>query len=267
MLTRRPSAFASTAVAQAILLLPLGSCSTEPSELKIANEDFCSDPRIVQEMQRQDPKLQPAKPWCSASSIAFRDDGNVQDIAVAQVSRGIAQSGDMLWGVDDSIIRLPDDRLVNLGPNAPLPVPNKLLVHLMEALNISATQPQAHAILKFYSDFLEPTKRGYCVTYEMNPPFEGQLNQCSSLEPFSGDVSYMPGATDWQEAHEAACGLVPSGSDDCSVLSMNLETGAQGQLQYVVEVRFRSPAAYNTTYQRSFYLIDVMTGVASPRGQ
>ena len=213
----------AAAISLCVLILPLASCASKPSERMVAIEDFCSDPRIVVEMQRQDRKLQPmGQPWCQASKVPFRRDGEVTDIPVASVQRGFAQSYDMIWGVSDSIIRLPEDRLVNLGPNAPVPFSAILESHLVRVLGMqrNAAIPQHYQFDRFYSAFLELTESGYCMFYEMKPPFAGRLNQCSRMEQFSGEVSYLPGITTWQEAKEIACGFAESG---CPIYSMSLE--------------------------------------------
>jgi hypothetical protein len=225
----------------------------------VAIEDFCSDPRIVAEMQRQDPKLQPmGQPKCDASKVAFRRDGETIDIPVAQVFRGFAQSYDMIWGVSDSIIRLPEDRLVNLGPHAPVPFTEILKSHLARVLDmrLGAAVPQYYQFESFYSAFLESTDSGYCRFYEMKPPFAGQLSLCSRMEKFSGEVSYAPGATTWQEAKEIACGFSESG---CSIYSMSLAANAQGRATYVVLLR--------VGHRCHFYDIDAMSGTPSRRGQ
>ncbi len=255
---RRPSTCLAVAICLGLLLPSLASCASKYTEPMVAIEDFCSDPRILVEMQHQDPKLEMGQPWCKASKVSFRRDGELTEIAVAQVLRGWAFSGDVGYGVSDSIIRLPEDRLVNLGPNAPVPVRSAGLVerHLTQSLDMQIARPATYQFDRFYSAFLELTKRGYCWTYEMKPPFEGQLSECSRLAGFYGDVSYMPGTTTWQQAKEIACGFAESG---CPVYSMSLAANAQGRAFYVVELQAGDRCQH--------YTIDAMTGAPSRRGQ
>jgi hypothetical protein len=184
-----------------LLYLAIAGCANKPQQPMVAIEDFCSDPRIMVEMQRQDPKLEPmGQPWCEASKVAFRRDDKVTEIPVAQVLRGTSRSYDVVLIVSDSIVRLPEDRLVNLGPNSPLPIQDngRLERHLRRVFGMDVNRPPTPQFDRFYSAFLELTKRGYCVTYDMKPPFTGQLSECIGIPGFIGEVSLMPGATTWQ---------------------------------------------------------------------
>ena len=267
---RTPSTCLAVAISLGLLLLILASSAGKATEPMVAIEDFCSDPRIVVEMQRKDPKL---SQWCIASKVVFRRDGEMFEIAVAQVLRGYVLSFDLHLPVFDSIVRLPEDRLVNLGTNSPVPIKNTGILdrHLTRVLDMRVAYlaqipgkiaPSAtYKFDRFYTAFLELTERGYCLSYEMKPPFEGLLSQCGGDIEFSGDVSYVPGATTWRQAQDIACGLIDRGSSRCPVYSMSFVAGGRGQALYVVEL------LENASRQRLYYAVDAMTGVPSLRGK
>jgi hypothetical protein len=213
------------------------------------------------EMQRQNPKLQPGKPWCEVSKIAFRRDGEVTDIPVAQVLRGYGQSYDMIWPVTDSIIRLPENRLVNLGPDAPVPFKQSLDNYLVRRLRMQmhVARPVTYQLDRFYSAFLEWTKHGYCMSYEMKPPFVGQLSQCSRATEFVGDVSYAPGTTTWEQAQEIACRVIDRSSSRCPIFSLALVADSKGKAFYVVELLVDGRCLY--------YVVEATTGIPTLRGQ
>jgi hypothetical protein len=242
----------------AMSMLVLAACAAGPHEPTVASEDFCSDPRIVVEMQRQDPKLLPmGMPWCEATNVAFRRDGETIEIPVAKVLRGYQSSYDVLWGVADTIIRLPDDRLVNLGPNSAVPIRNTGTVerHVADVLGMGPVRPSHQRFDRFYAAILELTKRGYCVSYDMKPPFAGQLSECTTLSGLYGEVSYLPGATTWEQAKAIACGQIDRSAAPCPINDMSLAADAQGHALYVIEFWLDDRYLY--------YTVDAMTG--SPR--
>ena len=243
------------------LLLALASCASKLSAPMAAIEDFCSDPRILVEMQHQDPKLEMGQPWCKASRVSFRRDEEIVDIPVAQVLRGYTNSSDAIAIVTDSIIRLPENRLVNLGPMAPVPFKERLDGYLMAVLTMQppVARPMTYQFDRFYTAILERTKRGYCMSYEMKPPFVGQLSQCSGTTNFSGDGSYLPGSTTWKDAQKIACRAKDRSPSSCSIFSMGLVADPKGEAFYVVELLVDGRCLY--------YVVEAMTGIPSLRGQ
>lgn len=252
-----------TTSAIALLLAAIAGCATEPPAPKIAVEDFCSDPRIVSEMQ----KVEEVAPQCTASRVPFRHGDRVVDVAVASVLRGIEMSTDVGFDVTDSIVRLPDDRLVNLGRSAPVPLLDRAgLAAVMRALDIDADLSSATALQEFYAPVLEVTKRGYCVTYEMKPPFAGSVAQCAGSSTFFLEATYMPGATTWRQAPGLACALVDP-ADRCELFEQRPITDESGKAVYLVHVLHYLPAGSKFKYERLYYFVDVMTGVPTLRGR
>lgn len=259
--------FPSTVAVLCLLAISFTGCAMTPKARPIAIEDFCSDPRIIAEAQKQDPKLQKSPPWCEASRIAFRRDGEVTDIAVASVLRGYGFSYDVGYEVTDSIIRLPEDRLVNLGRVAPVPIRRDAAVlQLLKDLQLDEDGRSAAILGRFYKPFLELTKRGYCLTYEMLPPFSGRISQCAGSYALFGNATYMPGATTWAQARADACNLIQDIPWNCGIADQRLLADETGKAVYLIELTHFLPEGSEALNERFYFFVDIATGVATLRG-
>jgi hypothetical protein len=219
-------------------------------------------------MQIKDPELSPSGSWCEASRVPFRREGHIVDVAVASVERGYVMSIDVVIPIMDSIVRLPDDRLVNLGHVAPVPLQDGApLGSIMKGLEIDAGTSDASVLKKFYEPALELTKRGYCVVYEMKPPFTGSMSQCAGSGAFFGGATYMPGATTWKQARAMACDLVQGPTDRCEIFEQRLFTDENANAVYLIQVLHYLPDGSKYKYERLYFFIDVMTGRATLRGR
>lgn len=240
-------------VAPVSVVVCVMGCASPRDETAHVVSDICSDPRVIAERERWRPKPTADLPACDASTITFREGEEDTEIAVARVLRRYVISGDMVWAEMESLVRLPDNRVANLGEKAPVPIAQyHAQNYLTEALDMNAGangQPCCFEVKKFYKPVLESDQRGYCVTYYMKPPFTGSFGHCNIHDKMEGEVGYADGVLTWQQAFDIMCQLADrSSSGDCLVRDMRLAADERGDAVYEgVVLRFltrQTPATF-----------------------